>query len=62
MVQDNAAVWHQGPGCVAVGRATSGWIGDAHAANIPTNNPNRAMFLMFIVLISLEVWKGGEVE
>lgn len=22
----------------------------------------RAMFLMFIVLISLEVWKGGEVE
>jgi len=41
---------------------TSGWIGDAHAANIPTNNPIRAMFLMFIVLISLEVWKGGEVE
>jgi hypothetical protein len=49
-------------GCVAVGRATSGWIGDAHAANIPTNNPIRAMFLMFIVLISLEVCKGGEVE
>jgi hypothetical protein len=44
-------------GCVAVGWATSGWVltGDAHAANIPTNNPIRAMFLMFIVSISLEV-------
>jgi len=49
-------------GCVAVGRSTSGWIGNAYAANIPTNNPFKEMFLMFIVLISLEVWKGGEAE
>jgi hypothetical protein len=47
---------------LAAGCADIRLVGDAYAANIPTNNPIRAMFLMFIVLISLEVWKGGEVE
>jgi len=50
------------PVCLQQVAQISGWIGDAHAANIPANNPIRAMLLMFIVLISLEVWKGGEVE